>query len=172
VIPARLGHMFGSVPAVRFAIGTIGEIGDSIGGSIGDSAVAARWQRTVAFMHDLASRRCGRSQRGATAPKPLRPVVVPASLDDLRGPAAGVVELPVRLYWSGSREFDLADQHQAADLCEAVLDTAATVADLSAYLNPDVLIHAWPVLGLNRRKREAWEERFPALRRQRLAAAA
>ncbi len=83
-----------------------------------------------------------------------------------------MVELPVRLYWSGSREFDLADQHQAADLCEAVLDTAATVADLGAYLNPDVLIRAWPVLGLNRRKREAWEERFPALRRQRLAAAA
>jgi hypothetical protein len=107
-----------------------------------------------------------------TAPKPLRPVVIPASLDDLHGPATGVVELPVRLYWSGSREFDLADRHQAADLCEAVLDTAATVADLSAYLNPDVLTHAWPVLGLNRRKREAWEERFPALRRQRLAAAA
>src|SRR5579862_8128340 len=131
--------MFGSVPAVRFVIG--------------DGAVAATWQRAAGFLRGLMGRR--QVPQPVTAPKPLRPVVIPASLDDLHGPAAGVVELPVRLYWSGSREFDLADRHQAADLCEAVLDTAATVADLSAYLNPDVLTHAWPVLGLNRRKREA-----------------
>ncbi len=98
--------------------------------------------------------------------------MVPASLDDLRGPASGVVELPVRLYWSGSRQFDLADPHQAADLCEAVLDTAATAGDIADWLNADLLIRAWPVLGMGRAKRDAWESRFPVLRRQRLAAAA
>ena len=148
--------MFGSVPAARFAIGR------------GDAAAA--WRRTVAFLRGRAGRRP--VPQAATAPKPMRPVIVPASFDDLHGPAAGLVELPVRLYWSGSRQFDLADQHQAADLCEAVLDTAATVADLTAYLNTDVLTRVWPVLGMNRRKREAWEERFPVLRRERLAAAA
>jgi hypothetical protein len=99
-------------------------------------------------------------------------VVVPASLDDLRGPESGVVELPVRLYWSGSRRFDLTDPHQAADMCEAVLDVAATAGDITAYLNAGLLIRTWPVLGMNRAKRDAWESQFPVLRRQRLAAAA
>lgn len=99
-------------------------------------------------------------------------MVVPTSLDDLRGPASGVVELPVRLYWSGSREFDLADPHQVADMCEAVLDVAATTGDIAAYLNAGLLIHVWPALGMSRVKRDAWESRFPVLRRQRLAAAA
>ena len=97
---------------------------------------------------------------------------MPPSLDDLRGPASGVVDLPVRLYWSGSRRFDLADPHQAADLCEAVLDTAATSGDITGWLNAGLLIRAWPVLGMSRAKRDAWESRFPVLRRQRLAAAA
>jgi hypothetical protein len=100
-------------------------------------------------------------------------VIVPASLDDLRGPASGVVELPVSLYWSaGPRRFDLADPDQAADLCEAVLDAAAAAADLTTYLNAGVLTRAWPVLGMSRAKRAAWENRFPVLRRRRLAAAA
>lgn len=102
----------------------------------------------------------------------MRPVIVPGSLDDLRGPGSGMVELPVSVYWSGSRQFDLADPHQAAALCDAVLDTAATADVLARYLNADLLIQAWPVLGMNRVKRDAWERRFPVLRRRRLAAAA
>jgi hypothetical protein len=104
--------------------------------------------------------------------RPGRPVTVPARLDDLRGPGSGVVELPVHLYWSGPRQFDLADPHQAAALCDAVLDAAATADVLAQYLNADVLIEAWPVLGMNRVKRDAWERQFPVLRLRRLAAAA
>jgi hypothetical protein len=147
--------MFGSVPAARFAVG---------------HGTAAAWQRTLAFLRALAGRR--RAPQAPAGSTHLRPVIVPVSLDDLRGPASGTVELPVRLYWSGSSRFDLADPHQAADLCEAVLDTAATAADVTAYLNADLLIRAWPVLGVSRAKRDAWESRFPVLRRQRLAAAA
>jgi hypothetical protein len=99
-------------------------------------------------------------------------VIVPGSLDDLQGPASGVVELPVRLSWSGSRRFDLADLDQAADMYEAVLDVATTVDDLVSYLNADLLVRVWPVLGLARAKQGTWEGRFPVLRRQRLAAAA
>lgn len=95
-----------------------------------------------------------------------------ARLDDLRGPGSGMVELPVDLYWSGSRQFDLADPHQAAALCEALLDTAPSTDILARYLNAEVLIRAWPVLGMNRVKRDAWERQFPVLRRRRLAAAA
>jgi hypothetical protein len=148
--------MFGSIPAGRFAVV--------------HGAVAAR-QRGLAFARGLAGRQ--QAPPAPAASRHLRPVIVPGSLDDLRGPASGVAELPVSLYWSaGSRRFDLADADEAADLCEAVLDAAATVADLTAYLNAEVLIRAWPVLGMTRVKRDAWENRFPVLRRQRLAAAA
>jgi hypothetical protein len=155
--------MFGSIPAAR--------------STVGHGAVTAR-QRTLAFVRAAAEggrALAGRpkAEQALTGPRPPRPVIVPASLDDLRGPASGVVELPVRLYWSaGSRRFDLADPHQAADLCEAVLDAAATAADITAYLNAGLLIRAWPVLGVSRARRDAWENRFPVLRRQRLTAAA
>lgn len=83
------------------------------------------------------------------------------------------MELPVRLYWSaGSRRFDLSSPHEVADMYEAVLDAASSRADLAGYLNAGLLIQVWPVLGLSRVKRAAWESRFPVLRRQRLAAAA
>jgi hypothetical protein len=147
--------MFGSVPAVRFT-------------GIGHDAADA-WRRALACLRGLTGRR---QVAQAPAVRRLRPVIVPVSRDDLRGPVSGVVELPVRLYWSGSRQFDLTDPHQAADLCEAVLDTAATTGDITAYLNASLLIRAWPVLGMNRAKRDAWEGRFPVLRRQRLTAAA
>ncbi|MGH3166802.1 MAG: hypothetical protein ACRDN0_13060 [Trebonia sp.] len=153
--------MFGSVQGVRFTAGYGG---------------AAAWRRAVAlrralaFLCGLAWRR--QSPSATAAPRRLRPVIVPRSLAELRGPASGVIELPVRLYWSGSRRFDLADPHQAADLCEAVLDTAATADDLTAFLNAGVLVRAWPILGMSRVKREAWESRFPVLRGRRLAPAA
>jgi hypothetical protein len=130
-------------------------------------AVAA-WRRGLTSLRSLARRQAA----PARASRRLRPVVVPVSLDDLRGPASGVVELPVRLYWSGSRQFDLADPHQVAGMCEAVIDAAVTIDDVARYLNTDLLARVWPVLGMSRLKRDAWENRFPVLRRQRLAAAA
>jgi hypothetical protein len=155
--------MFGSIPATRLAVG---------------HGAAAAWQRARAWVRAAGGRRGTaaarrQAEQAVAGPRHPRPVIVPASLDDLRGPASGVVELPLRLYWSaGSRRFDLADPHQAADLCEAILDTAATAADITAYLNADLLIRAWPAVGMSRAKRDAWESRFPVLRRQRLAAAA
>jgi len=102
----------------------------------------------------------------------LRPVVVPGSLEDLHGPGSGVLELPVRLYWSsGSRRFDLADPDQVAAMYDAVLDGAAVIGDITGHLNAGLLVRAWPDLGMSRAKREAWENRFPVLRRQRLSAA-
>jgi len=114
---------------------------------------------------------------GKTAPGPvtarqLRPVIVPGRLADLRGPASGVAELPVRLYWSsGSRQFDLADPDHVAAMYDAILDGASVIGDITGYLNADLLVRVWPDLGMSRAKREAWENRFPVLRRQRLSAA-
>lgn len=100
-------------------------------------------------------------------------MTLPETLEDLRGPVDGVVELPVRLYYSaGSRSFDLSSPDETADLYEAVMDKASSAGDLVRYLNPGLLIQVWALLGMERDKRSAWESRFPVLRRQRLAAAA
>jgi hypothetical protein len=99
-------------------------------------------------------------------------VIVPSSLEDLCGPSSGVVELPVEVYWSGAPRFDLADPHEAAAMCDAVLDVAATVDVLAQYLNADLLRRVWPILSMDRTKRDAWEGQFPELRRKRRAAAA
>src|SRR5690349_24799415 len=129
-----------------------------------DRALIA-WRRGQSRLGRLATP--GNPAPTATA-RPMRPVIVPASLDDLRGPASGVQELPVRLYWSaGSRQFDLADPDQVTALCEAVIDAATTIGDITRCLNADLLVRAWPTLGMDRAKRDAWESRFPVLRRQR-----
>jgi hypothetical protein len=138
-------------------------------GAFQGTRIAGLWRRARAAGRRLVT---ARPEGPPAPPRTLRQVIPPARLDDLRGPGSGVVELPVHLYWSGSRRFDLADPHQAAALCDAVLDAAATTDVLARYLNADVLMRAWPVLGMNRAKRETWERQFPALRQRRLAAAA
>lgn len=55
---------------------------------------------------------------------------------------------------------------------EAVLDAAVATGDITRYLNADLLVRVWPALGMSRVKRDAWEGRFPELRRQRLDVAA
>jgi hypothetical protein len=161
--------MFGSIPAARLA-----------GPGRVSRSDAAAWLRALACLPGRAVHRAAARVRAAEMPAArvpvagtIRPAVLPETLADLRGPASGVVELPVRLYWSaGSRSFDLAVAHEAADMYEAVLDAASSREDLVRYLDTDLLIRVWPVLGMSRAKRAAWESKFPVLRRQRLAVAA
>lgn len=88
----------------------------------------------------------------------LRPVIVPASLESLHGPVEGLVELPQRLFWSGTeRVFDLSDRDRLAEMYEAVFDAARTETDLAEYLNAEVLARLWPELALAPRVRRAWE---------------
>jgi hypothetical protein len=141
--------MFGSVPAVRAGIGL---------------GIAASWRRTLAFLRALASRRQPPSPP-APAPR-LRPVIVPGSLDDLKGPGSGAVELPITLFWSlPDRRFDLGSRCRAIGMYLAVLDAARAPGDLAAYLNGELLADLWPDLHLTRAKRAPWEARFEALRR-------
>lgn len=105
----------------------------------------------------------------------LRPVIVPPSLLDLRGPWIGVLELPQRLCWSldaGQRRFDLGDLDRVASAYEYALDAARTPADLADHLNGWLLVAAWDRIGMDRRKRVAWETVHPLLRRQAAATAA
>jgi hypothetical protein len=104
----------------------------------------------------------------------LRPVIVPPSLLDLHGPWVGLLELPQRLCWSldaERRRFDLGDLDRVASAYEYVLDAARTPADLAANINGWLLVAAWDRIGLDRRKRAAWETAHPLLRRRAAAAA-
>lgn len=104
----------------------------------------------------------------------LRPVIVPPSLLDLHGPWIGTLELPQRLCWSlaaGQRRFDLADLDRVASAYECVLDAARTPADLADHVNGWLLAAAWDRIGLDRRKRAAWETAHPRLRHRTAAAA-
>jgi len=125
--------------------------------------IASSWRRALVFLRALAARRRARQVPAAT--RRLRPVIVPGSLSDLRGPESGVVELPLTLFWSRpDRRFDLGDRSQAIGMYLAVLDAAREPGDLAAYLNGGLLADLWPDLHLTRAKRAPWEARFAELR--------
>jgi DNA invertase Pin-like site-specific DNA recombinase len=96
--------------------------------------------------------------------RPGRNVLVATRLEDLCGPAAGLAELPLRLFWSGSdRVFDLDDPAALNTAYEAVLGESVEAAEL-AWLNGRKLAEVWPRLFLPRGVRRAWEEQHPVLR--------
>jgi hypothetical protein len=70
---------------------------------------------------------------------------IPARLDDLRGPALGVVVLPVHLTWHGLREFDIADTAGRLLLYTIVL-SQGNRNDIARFLHPDLLRQDWPKL--------------------------
>jgi prevent-host-death family protein len=104
--------------------------------------------------------------------RPGRRAIVITDLADLRGPAHGVVELPLRLFWSApDRTFDLDKPSMLQALYETVLREASRPGDLTSYLNDEILVAVWPQLFLPKGVRRAWEDQHPALRAARLTAA-
>jgi hypothetical protein len=98
--------------------------------------------------------------------RPGRPVVVVADLSRLRGPVAGVVELPHRLFWQPDRRVNLDNPAVLAWMYETVLREALTDRELCAWLDGETLVRLWEHLYLPRGVRAAWEERHASLRRQ------
>lgn len=97
--------------------------------------------------------------------RPGRRAIVVTDLDSLRGPAHGMVELPLRLFWSSTdRRFDLDSVSARRGLYQTVLREAARPSDLTDYLNRGVLVSLWPDLRLPAGVRRSWEELHPALR--------
>uniref|UniRef100_UPI0026AFA9AB hypothetical protein n=1 Tax=Micromonospora yangpuensis TaxID=683228 RepID=UPI0026AFA9AB len=93
-----------------------------------------------------------------------------SSLDELRGPVTGTVELPHRLFWQPDRRIDLDEPGLLAWMYETVLTEAAHSDELRAWLHGPTLIGLWPQLYLPRGVRRAWEEHHPALRAREIAA--
>lgn len=93
----------------------------------------------------------------------IKPYEVPASLNDLRGPAAGSIELPHAVYWGPDRRVDLDTVDGSVKAYQAVI-REGTAEDQSQILNRDRLLGLWASLTLPDRVRLVWEERFPELR--------
>lgn len=93
-----------------------------------------------------------------------RPYVVSDSLEELSGPVAGVVELPLHLDWFEQGRYDLTDVRELGVMYERVLREAQDVEDLRRFPNGGMLRRVWHGLFLPRRVRDLWEARFPDLR--------
>lgn len=83
---------------------------------------------------------------------------LPSSLEDLKGPSTGVVELPLHVAWSGRRAYDIGDTHQCLVLY-ALLLAEAQREDLERFLNREALVSMWPQLRrlLGPHARREWE---------------
>lgn len=84
---------------------------------------------------------------------------LPASLDDLRGPAAGTVELPLHVAWSGRRAYDVGEEDQRLVLY-ALLLAEAQREDLERFVHCESLVRIWPRLRrlLGPHARREWEQ--------------
>jgi|SRR5580692_1181704 hypothetical protein len=86
---------------------------------------------------------------------------IPSSLEDLKGPAAGRVELPLHVAWSGRRVYDV-DQEDQRLVLYALLLAEAQRTDLERFVHRQSLVTMWPRLRrlLGPHVRREWERRL------------
>jgi hypothetical protein len=92
-----------------------------------------------------------------------RPTFVVDTLDELRGPTAGVVTLPVMLDWTPANTYDLSSSSRLRRLYETVLSEALSEDDVAGFVDKATLLRVWPDLRLPPRVRMAWEQAHPQL---------
>ena len=86
---------------------------------------------------------------------------LPVRIDDLRGPASGVVSLPRHLALPGMRECDVTDAATRRSMYGIML-TQGQRNDVARFLNPGYLRQDWPLIAgaLAPGLRGACERRF------------
>jgi hypothetical protein len=94
--------------------------------------------------------------RSATLGPATRPVAIPDDVDATGVvKAQGLVELPLRVRWSGpARRYDLSDRRDRALVYEQVL-TEGTEEDVRRFVDVNELVELWPDLVLPRHVRAA-----------------
>lgn len=117
------------------------------------------------YAHGQAARPAPAAHFAPYQARPGRRVLVIDDLGDLRGPVAGRVKLPLRLFWSlPDHRFDLDDPDMRRWYYQTVLREASRAEDLTTHLDAATLAGLWPDLYLPKGVRRAWEERHPSLR--------
>lgn len=94
--------------------------------------------------------------------KDIVPYDTPTALTALRGPATGILEVPLTVHWGPRRRFDLDDPRDVHAAYRAIVREGTTAVQ-EQLLNVDVLRRLWPELMLPPRCRSIWEDRFPEL---------
>jgi hypothetical protein len=86
---------------------------------------------------------------------------LPQRLDELRGPAKGVVVLPRHLSWPGMREFDVTDDSIRRSMY-GILLTQGRRNEVARFLNARLLMEDWPLIraSLDPKLRRWCERRF------------
>lgn len=70
---------------------------------------------------------------------------LPERIEELRGPAKGVIVLPRHLSWPGMRECDVTDDTTRRNMYGIVLSQGQR-NDVARFLNPELLRSDWPQL--------------------------
>jgi hypothetical protein len=89
--------------------------------------------------------------------------LVPKALEDLKGPASGVVEVPIHLDWGPDRRYDVADDAACVALYQLTLQNSGSLEEMGGIVNAGRLVGLWPSMRLPDRCRELWESTFPQL---------
>ena len=89
---------------------------------------------------------------------------VPDSLDQLHGPAAGTLDVPLSIHWArpGGTTVDLSSKGGRSIAYGAALGEG-TIEQVCSIINKDHLIADWPTIPKAIRTRQLWEQRFPEL---------
>ena len=91
------------------------------------------------------------------------PWCMPESLDDLHGPASGLVRTTGSICTAPDPVFNLDDPADFNSMYRATVRDG-TAAEQERFLDRDTLIRLWPELFLPYQCRDAWEARFPILK--------
>jgi hypothetical protein len=70
---------------------------------------------------------------------------LPRRIDDLRGPAKGVIKLPKNLSWPGMRECDISDDRRRRNLYGMLL-AQGQHNDIVRFVNGGLLRQDWPLI--------------------------
>ena len=94
-----------------------------------------------------------------------KPGRLPGQIDDLRGPAKGVLMLPMHLSWPGLRECDVTDEPTRRSMY-AMLLSQGTRNDIVRFVNPSLLTQDWPEIAesLDPKLRRSCEKQFALAR--------
>lgn len=96
----------------------------------------------------------------------VKPYAVPESLDELQGPATGVVELPLSIYWApGEHTADVGTDDGAWITYVSAL-SEGRLEEIVRLVNAERLRQVWGQLLLPRRVVTLWESRFPELNQE------
>ena len=87
--------------------------------------------------------------------------LVPDAFEDLQGPAAGSVELPLHLDWGPERTYTVDDGGNCSVLYQLTLQNSGSIEEICRIVQARRLTALWPTMILPARCRQLWKTSFP-----------